>query len=128
MVYSDERVARLESIVDALCGKGLFKFAEQISLIMEAVGEFMQSVKTVTDYIAEMTAQYIPPEPVDLLSLEEAFQKFEKEASTVLDRNLSPREYGERLSWGSRGHRYKSRNYPYIPLFKRNLPYQKRAG
>lgn len=25
MVYSDEQVARLESIVDALCGKGLFK-------------------------------------------------------------------------------------------------------
>lgn len=97
MVYSDEQVARLESVVDALCGKGFFKFAEQISLIMEAVGQFMQSVKTVTDYIAEMTAQYIPPEPVD--SLEEVFQKFEKEASTVLDRNLSPREYGERLSW-----------------------------
>lgn len=126
MVYSDEQVARLESVVDALCGKGFFKFAEQISLIMEAVGQFMQSAKTVTDYIAEMTAQYIPPEPVD--SLEEVFQKFEKEDSTVLDRNLSPREYGERLSWGSRGHRYKSRNYPYIPLFKRNLPYQKRAG
>lgn len=50
MVYSDEQVARLESVVDALCGKGFFK------------------------------------------------------------------------------HRYKSRNYPYIPLFKRNLPYQKRAG
>ena len=126
MVYSDEQVARLESVVDFLCGKGLFKFAEQISLIMEAVGEFMQSVKIVTDYIAEMTAQYIPPEPVD--SLEEVFQKFEKEASRVLDSSLSPREYGERLSWGSRGHRYKSRNYPYIPSFKRNLPYQKRAG
>ena len=96
MVYSDEQVARLESVVDALCGKGFFKFAEQISLIMEAVGQFMQSAKTVTDYIAEMTAQYIPPEPVD--SLEEVFQKFEKEDSTVLDRNLSPREYGERLS------------------------------
>ena len=128
MVYSDEQVARLESIVDALCGKGLFKFAELISLIMEAVGEFMQSVKTVTDFIAEMTAQYIPPEPVDSLSLEEAFQKLEKEASTVLDRSLSPREYGEQLGWGKCGRPYKPWRCSYIPSFKRNLPYQKRAG
>lgn len=40
---------------------------------------------------------------------------------------LSPREYGERLSWGRRGRPYKLCKQTYIPIFKRNLPYHRRA-
>lgn len=42
------------------------------------------------------------------------------------DDALSPRQYGERLSWGKRGRPYRLYAYSYIATFKRNLPYQRR--
>lgn len=44
------------------------------------------------------------------------------------DKDLSPRQYGEQLGWGKCGRPYKPWRCSYIPSFKRNLPYQKRAG
>ena len=42
------------------------------------------------------------------------------------DIDLSPRKYGERLSWGKRGRPYKFSSSVLILPFKRNLPYQRR--
>jgi len=46
--------------------------------------------------------------------------------SYIGDDVLSPRQYGEMLSWRKCMRPYKAHAYPYIAVFKRNLPYQRR--
>ncbi len=84
--------------------KSLQKFMEVVEALAEAWGKVYETV----------------------VSAVTTFTEFDEKVSYIGDDDLSPRQYGEQLSWGKHGRPYKAHTYPYIAVFKRNLPYQRR--
>lgn len=116
-----DAVRFLPELVDILV-KHLMIGCEEACRIMErlyaeAAARFCESIEPIVGAIRDLVEKGISiEEMVDCIS-EKAYDS---------DIDLSPRQCGERLSWGKQGHPYKSSYHPYVAAFKRNLPYQRR--
>lgn len=121
MDYSADDIARaLEAVclVEKRCREA---YNQILDACIKAIIEFHIAMMRV----AEVAAQYTPPEPDE--SFEDELNRFVEECCFDGE-DLTPRQYGERLSWGGHRRPYKRRKYSYIRVFERNLPYQRRAG
>ncbi len=125
MDYSDIDIARVTEKLSAAVKKYIDLYEtvyEELALFMKAVVEPCREFDRAMTRVA---ASYIVPEPGE--SLEDALERFVKENHSF-EEELTPRQYGERLSWGRRRRPYQCGKYNYMEVFKRNLPYQRRAG
>lgn len=115
-----DAVRFLPELVD-IWVKHLMIGCEEACRIMERLyaeaARFCESIEPIVGAIRDLVEKDISiEERVDYIS-EKAYD---------FDIDLSPRQYGERLSWGKQGRPYKSSYYSYVAVFKRNLPYQRR--
>lgn len=128
MDYSNIDIARVtERLRDAVKQYiDLYETAyEGLVQFMKATVEAYREFDRAMTRVAEVAASYIVPEPGE--SLEDALERFVKENDSF-EEEQAPRQYGERLSWGRRRRPYQCGKYNYMEVFKRNLPYQRRAG
>lgn len=101
-----------------------------IEVLCNAVQQFaaplIEACQAIDNYIQNVVDS---PEAQKLLSeiLKATLFGFIEDGSYIGHDDLPPRQYGERLSWGGHRRPYKSKKYPYIARFQRNLPYQRRS-
>lgn len=89
---------------------------ESVRIVEEQLTRAIKKLNEAVKVVAEAFQAFARQEVVDYLA----------DIDDEPDKDLSPRQYGERLSWGKHGRPYKPWRCSYIPLFKRNLPYQRR--
>lgn len=121
MDYSADDIARALEAVRIIENRCVESYNQILDACIEALREFDRAMARV----AEVVAKYVRPEPDE--SWEDALNRFVEEHCFDIEA-LTPRQYGERLSWGGHRRPYKYKWYSFIRVFERNLPYQRRAG
>ncbi len=110
-------------LIEALVKKMFLNCEEAFQILekqyIEAAEKFTETVEVAVGKIRSFVEKSMPIQEID-----EHLNLSEKVYDPDID--LSPRRYGERLSWGKRGRPYKFSSSVLILPFKRNLPYQRR--
>lgn len=110
-------------LVDVLIKKFFLSYEEAFQILkkqyIEAAEKFTETVEAADGKIRSFVDKDLSIQEVD-----EHLLLSEKVYDPEID--LSPRKYGEQLSWGKRGRPYKFSSCVCIIPFKRNLPYQRR--
>lgn len=110
-------------LIEALVKKIFLSYEEAFQILkkqcIDAAEKFTETVEVAVGKIRSFVEKSMPIQEID-----EHLNLSEKVYDPDID--LSPRRYGERLSWEKRGRPYKFSSSVLILPFKRNLPYQRR--
>ena len=110
-------------LIEALVKKIFLSYEEAFQILkkqcIDAAEKFTETVEVAVGKIRSFVEKSMPIQEID-----EHLNLSEKVYDPDID--LSPRRYGEWLSWEKRGRPYKFSSSVLILPFKRNLPYQRR--